>query len=795
MSVLGTLGRPTDRLAPGRGAGVPGPSLLPVQTRRSRRPQPHPLDRVVDVLAVVVLVGAALSGFAGTFLGWSWVLPAGVGLAAGAGVALALGRLRAPWWTLAPALLVVLALLGPPLTLRGTRAGPLPTPAAWGALADTAVDGWLRMLTTLPPVDGSGPLGLLPLLLALVAGGATTMLARRTEAPHLPLLVPAVLAVVVAALGVVEPGGMVARAVVLFVVGITWGADRARRAVVVHSTHSLERAATGALLLAVVGVLVLGAVPWVGAADRQVLRSSVDPPFSATDRPSPLAAFRAFRPDGQLTDDQLFTVRGLPDGTLVRLATVDTYSGTVWAAGDGRASTTPGAGTFLRVGAEIPRPAGGRAVEATVTVQPAWAERKDLRIWVPTVGGETSLSFTGPRAQDLDDALRLNLDTGAAVLADGLRAGETYTLTARLGAPDAVPPATPPVDPPLLQPVAQLVAASVAAGDSPMERLRAVATRLRDTGAYSDGGEGQTTILPGHSLGRLTAFLADRRPAGDDEQYAATLALTAAYLGMPARVVLGAVPGQGGVVLGSDVRAWVEVHDGTRWQLIAPDDFVPPRDRAPEPRTVLDQERNRAAAVPPPTAQRPPSSEDGFTLDEGASGRSRSSAPEVGFSLPVWAVAALAVAAVPAAGLPLWTGLLVLLKGLRRGVRRRRGGPAARTGAAWDDVVDTLRDAGYDVSRRDTRREVARTVGGGALLDAARTVDGSLYGPGGADDTAAERSWALARRTRRELSEGRTLRERWRRAVSLTSLLPERGHERVRRPSAIHAEGVTVGSR
>lgn len=790
MSLLSAPSRARDRApAPARFLGPDPSSAGP--TRRSRRRQPHPLDVVVDLAAVLVLVAAALSGFAGTYLGWSWVLPSAVGLAAGVLLALLVSRLRAPWWTLAPALVVAGALLGPPLTLRGTAAGPLPTPTAWGELAGTAVDGWMRMLTTLPPVDGGGPLGLLPFLLALLGGGATTMLARRTGAPHLPLVVPAALAAAVAALGVTDPGGTVARGVVLFVVGLTWGADRARRAVVVHSAHSLERTATGALLLAIVGVIVIGAVPWVGAPDRQVLRSYVAPPFSATDRPSPLAAFRAFRPsNADLADKVLLTVRGLPTGTLLRLATVDTYSGTVWAAGDGRAGTTPESGTFLRVGAEIPRAAGGTPVEATVTVGADWAKRKDLRIWVPTVGGETGLAFTGPRGRDLDDALRVNLDTGAAVLPEGLDAGDTYALRARVGAPDATPPATPPVDPPLLQPVAQLVAASVEAGDTPMDRLRAVGTRLRDTGAYSDGGEGQTTVLPGHSLGRLSAFVADRQPAGDDEQYAATVALAAAYLGMPARVVLGAVPGEGGVVLGSDVRAWVEVHDGTRWQLIAPDDFVPPRDRAPDPRTVLDQEPNRASAVPPPTAQRPPSSEDGFTLDEGASGRSRSTTPEVGFSLPVWAVAALAVAAVPALGIPLWTGLLVLLKGVRRGWRRRHGTAAARAGAAWTDVVDALRDAGYAVSGRDTRREVAREVGGAALLDTARTVDDALYGPAGADAASADRAWALARRARHELAEGRTLRERWRRAVSLTSLTPDRGRGRVRTPSGIHRDGV-----
>ncbi len=444
------------------------------------------------------------------------------------------------------------------------------------------------------------------------------------------------------------------------------------------------------------------------------------------------------------------------------------------------------AGRFLRVGARIPRPDGGVAATARVTVGPGWANRRDLRIWVPTVGDETRIAFTGRDAQDRADALRYNLDTGAAVLPEGLAEGESYVLDERIGAPEDVAPATPPVDPTLLQPVARLVAASASGGGDPMAQVRAVATRLRTTGAYSDGGAEAPTILPGHSEGRIVAFLADAQPAGNDEQYAATLALSAAYLGLPARVVLGAVPEGDGVVRGTDVRAWVEVHDGTRWQLIAPDEFVPPRDRAPKPRSVLEQDRTRVTAVPPPTAQRPPSSEDGFTLDETASGRSRTTAPEVGFSVPLWARITLGVAAVPALGLPLWTLLLVLTKVLRRALRARRGTAAARATAAWDDLVDSLRDAGYHVSGRDTRREVARVVGGAAVHDTARAVDAATYGPTGTTDADARRVWALSADARHELAEGQTRRERWRRAVSLTSFLPDRRRDRVRTPSTIH---------
>ncbi len=770
---------------------VNGPARTPVDmpaTRRARALATRRRHVAVDALGVIGLTATALSAFLGTFDGPWWIVTSGVALAVGVLLALLLERFRLPWWTAAPALVVVAALIAPPLTLRGTAAGPWPTPTAWAALAGTATDGWRRLLTTLPPVDGAGRLTLLPLLLALVGGCVAMLIARRAWSPYLPVLVPAVVGAASAALGVVEPGGIVARGAVLLTAGLVWGTARSRRSVVVHTARNLERVATAGLLLAVVGVIVLGAVPWVSTAQRQVLREHVEPPFAATDRPSPLAAFRAFRPVAEdLFDDELVRVTGLPQGTLLRLATVDTYSGTVWAAGNATATSSAGSGSFLRVGARIPRAEGGREVTATVTVGREWADRRDLSIWVPTVGSETRISFEGPRAQDRSDQLRYNLDTGAAVLPQRLAAGETYVLDEQLGAPQTGVPATPPVDPTLAQPVARLVAASVSGGGDPLTQLKAVATRLRTIGAYSDGGTGEETILPGHSSGRLASFVSEAEPAGNDEQFAATLALSAAYLGMPARIVLGAVPEADGVVRGEDVRAWVEVHDGTRWQLIGPDEFVPPRDKAPKPRAVIEQDRSRAAAVPPPTAQRPPSSEDGFTLDESASGRSRTTAPEVTFPLPLWVTVAIGAVAVPALGLPLWTGLLVLVKAVRRSVRSRRGSPVARAAAAWDDVLDSLRDAGYAVTRRDTRREVARVVGGVALLDTARAVDGAVFGPAGANDATAERTWSLAHRARQELSEGRSRRERWRRAVSLTSLLPGRRSAPGRTPSGIHA--------
>ena len=75
---------------------------------------------------------------------------------------------------------------------------------------------------------------------------------------------------------------------------------------------------------------------------------------------------------------------------------------------------------------------------------------------------------------------------------------------------------------------------------------------------------------------------------GNDEQYAAVMALLAGEVGVPARVVLGAEVPEGGVVTGKDVSAWVELRaaDGS-WRTLPTEDFMsdepPGRRSCPRP--------------------------------------------------------------------------------------------------------------------------------------------------------------------------------------------------------------------
>ena len=81
---------------------------------------------------------------------------------------------RAAGWPIISAVvicLVVFFLLGGPLCLRSLGdTAVLPGASTLARVADQAVFGWKDLLTTLPPIDGDGPLLVLPWLLGLLAG-------------------------------------------------------------------------------------------------------------------------------------------------------------------------------------------------------------------------------------------------------------------------------------------------------------------------------------------------------------------------------------------------------------------------------------------------------------------------------------------------------------------------------------------------------------------------------------------------------------------------------------------------
>ena len=431
--------------------------------------------------------------------------------------------------------------------------------------------------------------------------------------------------------------------------------------------------------------------------------------------------------------------------------------------------------TRQRVGSRINQAVAGQETTLRVTIGPAYAASDDVNAWLPTAGRMTGVEFTGERAPRNAAGFRYNLATASGVVRDRLGAGDTYTVRTIVDTAAAIPRDAQPFGRPELSESADSLVGSQAAtwsGDAAGigARLHAVAAYLRENGAYSSGGPGESEYLPGHSLGRLTAFLNAKRPVGDDEQYTAAFALIANDLGMPARVVLGAVPTADGAVRGQDVHPWVEIHlaDGS-WAPIAHTEFMPDTSKKPDQQPPQTVENTAASVVPPPNTVRSP---DSLTDSSQVDGSGQPSAPPTprGWQLPAWVLSALKWGLPPPLVMLLAAATLVGLKARRRRNRRLRGTPANRFAAGWREIVDHARDLGSVVPSGQTRREEAGTLAALPVGHLAQAADAAVFGPGHPPQQAAAEYWAAVDGARRQMGRGVCRWRRLRAAVSVRSL-------------------------
>jgi hypothetical protein len=749
------------------------------------------LGDLVDATAVAGLGLLALLGFGKTFEGSRYLF---VGLVAtGLGIALAylLTALRQPAIVLAAATLLVYFAAGAVL-LRPTEP-PLSVETLRLIGAD-AVLSWKQLLTTLPPVPEDSPLVVIPYVLGLLTGvvgfGAAQRLSRRVRPgtvaallrAGIPALPTAAALALVLALGTNEPAAKLLDGVVFGVGTLVWTSARLRRLrpPTRSSSRPVRRAtlAAGVLAAAAVAAVVITPLLPGAQAPRTVLRDYVVPPFNLSDYPSPLVGFRKYTEDAnRLWDQVLFTVDGLPEGAVLRIATLDDYDGSVWRATD-EAAFRPG----TRVGE-----ATGPLTTVQVTIGAAYAAANDVNAWLPEVGQVSKVDFAGPRAAELGASLHYNRDLSAGIVTVRLKEGDSYTLTTTLVNPVMPVDAQPYARPELTEPASAILSAKVAewtagATDLP-SKLDAVAKWLRTNGAYTDGGKGEEQFLPGHSVGRLTAFMQDRQPAGNDEQYAAAYALIANYLGIPARVVLGARPDATGTVRGQNVHAWVEVRvaDGT-WVPIPETEFMPDRSKRPDERPPERFEEQQAAVVPPPNAARPPRTRTDTSRDEPIIQRDLD--VSIWERIWAWLRPVLTWAGPPLLLIAVAVGAILGTKAHRRRRRRATRLPANRYAGAWQELVDRVRDLG-EVRRplrepamvhAPTRRAHAAALDEAGLLPAgtftqlAITVDEVVYGDAEPSAQDAAAFWSRVEHVRGELTKGLGVLARLRVALSLRSL-------------------------
>lgn len=751
---------------------------------------------MVDTAFAVVLCTIALVGFHATFSGRSYLVAGETGLLLGAALAVIAVRLGQPVIVLAVFVVATFFLVGGAAALHGLGGQFwLPVPDTLDQLAQGSIDGWKNLLTTLPPVDG-GVLLVIPYLLGLVSGAGATTLAARLPGAAWPALVPLALLIAVILLGSQRPGEVIASAAAFFVVALAWLVTRSRRSGIAASNPRKFRAITASVALVGIaaGVGVVSGPRLLGAdPDRYVLRTKIVPPFDINKYPSPLASYRRYRPGYQptaasLAKTELFTVHGLPSGTFLRIAALDAYDGTVWAASNSGAKVGGVLNSYQRVGTQLTTDLTGPSTgPVTVTVNKAYADPGAATpFWIPTVGSLTSIRFSSPPAEERADKLRYNLATQTAILPDGLRAGDTYTFTA-VGAHEdeakssmTAEPTGATVDQPSFQPVATKLAAG--SGSAAMDQVLRVAAQLQGgvKAVLSDSAPG---FPAGHSLFRLSQFAQydHQLMVGDGEQYAALMALLANELGVPARVVFGAQL-DGTVVHGSDIQAAVELQLSNGHWVYLPQSRFTPTNTTPPPRQQSTTETPKPAQpVPQPMPLRAPASATN-PLDDGTPVFTHSK-QSTWATILHWIWVFVKYVGIPLALVLGLCWLIVAAKSRRARRRRTRGEPAQRLVAAWSEYLDRTRDHGFAAPPIATRREQAAAIpvdGGGQLAIAA---DIRIFGAEVPDEPVAADYWAEVDHAIKRLREGLPLWRRFVVALHPVSLVPRRWRESAARAS------------
>jgi hypothetical protein len=584
-------------------------------------------------------------------------------------------------------------------------------------------------------------------------------------------------------LGSTKPAASIPQGAVFAIVALAWVSARTgrERITLVRSNRRLFRPVAGAVVLGLSGLAswqIAPHVPGSSAHQRRVLQ--VVPPFDPSAFASPLSSFRNYTKNSphSLVERPILETKGLTGDRTVRLATLDAYDGLVWGASnrapDG--SVIPG---FARIGSEIPNALKGSSHQVTITVDQDYAKQ----VWLPSAGEPTKLRLGGARRNALADALRYNVATTTGIVPIGLQPGDQVTLTVhdadvltveQIGA--AQPAGSPTLDSSAYGPVQAAATKFSGAATTPLLRVLQVG-KVLSTGAYTDGQNGVASF-PGHGAGRLSTFVQGKQIVGDDEQYAAAMALMANAVGVPARVVLFAAADSSGAVLGGAVTAGVELSlAGHGWVRLPTATFTPDRKKLP---TKLPREvppRVPPKVVPPPLRTLLAATASTTDADTTAG---RKAATNTGHHFPAW-LKRLLRWTLPPLMLVLAAMTVVLLLKSRRRARRRASGPlSTRVAMGWHELLDTVRDVGHPVHRHGTRREQARALPALQLDPMARSADAVVFGRDEPVEAHVAAYWDLVDVTRKAMLAQLSLRKRLRAQLSLRSLLPDVAAPRTR---------------
>jgi transglutaminase-like putative cysteine protease len=752
------------------------------------RPARSAASVAVDIVLVWVMTGVAAAAFWPVYRDPWYLVMAGGAIAAATAVALLGARFRWPSFAVLLVAFAVFLVAGVPLAVPGRAiAGVLPS---WGGILDLlsgVAYGWKQLLTITLPVGDYQAL-LVPAYLLLFATTLTSVtIAARARFPELAVIPPVVAFLIAIAFGPDEVPWPVPLAigmlvtVLVFLVGHRWRRRRAAIRALARATPDAEgrpletaggaalgirTVVAGGLILLVASAASIGAtnlVPVTGS--RDVLRTAVEQPFDPRDYPSPLAGLRRYLRDDR-ADEIMLRITGLPDGSRVRVATLDRYDGVVYSVGSAAADAA--SGTFVRIPQSVDQgDVAGDPVSFVVEVE-------DYRgVWVPNAGAFEAISFTGPRSAVLTDAFYYNATTGSAAVLGGLEARDGYRIDAILPAQPAAEEwgelspgdAAVPRIGEIPEELALYLEERVRTLTDPGERLVAMLDALQTDGYISHGlDDDEPPSRSGHGADRIAELVTAPRMIGDAEQYAVAAALMARQLGFPARVVFGFVP-EAGVIRGDDVTAWIEIDTAQHgWVTIDP---VPEERPIPEEEPEEENPVARPPSIVPPPPDRPDPQGEQTAPD---------STQEDPDQLDPLLAALLAVAQALGIGL-LVVGVLLapFLLIVAAKVRRRRLRQAApdvvqRISGGWDEFADSVLDHGYTAPPAATRSELAAVAGGLPSRVLAAVADRAVFAPEQADPADADRVWDAVADLRASLELGLTRWQRIRALVSLRSL-------------------------
>lgn len=397
-------------------------------------------------------------------------------------------------------------------------------------------------------------------------------------------------------------------------------------------------------------------------------------------------------------------------------------------------------------------------------------------VWLPTVGDLTSVDFSGSDAEALRGRFYYDRVSGTGAVLGGVGAGDSYRV-------DAIEPSTPtavqlaaatpgsarvPAAKSVPDAVGTRVEEYTAGQSTPGRQLQAVLDGLRRDGYISHGIEPtEPPSRSGHSAERISDLLTSPLMIGDAEQYAVAASLMARQIGFPTRVVVGFVPSDEhpGVILGSDISAWIEVNTAEYgWVSLDPVPEVRPIPEAP-PQDPTQISRPQTPVEPPPDEPDP------RTTQKTPDTTQQPDAPD-----DAWLQVILAVLRI-AGPIALLLGLLaspflvvVAAKARRRRLRRRARRPLDRISGAWDEFRDAAIDRGFADIPAATRTEFAESVGLAQSRTLAAVADRAVFSSDVVEPAEAERMWRALRELDNSLDRGLTRWQRIRARISLRSL-------------------------